>query len=65
MKNYLRFLSPVMLLLMAVMFGGGGKILAQTANLTFTAKCGGKGTDNQKGAWVISSDAKESNYIDG
>lgn len=62
MKNYLRFLSPVMLLIMAVMFGGG-KILAQTANLTFTAKCGGKGTDNQKGAWVISSDAKESTYI--
>lgn len=30
MKNYLRFLSPVMLLLMAVMFGGG-KILAQTS----------------------------------
>ena len=58
MKNYLRFLSPVMLLLMAVMFGGG-KILAQTANLTFTAKCGGKGTDNQKGAWVIKSDAQE------
>ncbi len=58
MKNYLRFLSPVLLLLMAVMFGGG-KILAQTANLTFTAKCGGKGTDNQKGAWVIKSDAQE------
>ena len=61
MKNYLRFLSPVMLLLMAVMFGGG-KILAQTAKLTFTAKCGGTGTDNQKGAWVISSDANESDY---
>ena len=30
MKNYLRFLSPVMLLLMAVMFGGG-KIFAQTS----------------------------------
>lgn len=30
MKNYLRFLSPVMLLIMAVMFGGG-KILAQTS----------------------------------
>lgn len=30
MKNYLRFLSPVMLLLMAVMFGGG-KILAQNS----------------------------------
>ena len=25
MKNYLRFLSPVMLLIMAVMFGGGVK----------------------------------------
>lgn len=61
MKNYLRFLSPVMLLIMAVMFGGG-KILAQTAKLTFTAKCGGTGTDNQKGAWVIKSDAQESDY---
>lgn len=63
MKNYLRFLSPVMLLIMAVMFGGG-KILAQTAKLTFAAECGGKGTDNQKGAWVISSDAKEFTYDD-
>ena len=61
MKNYLRFLSPVMLLIMAVMFGGG-KILAQTAKLNFTAKCGGTGTDNQKGAWVISSDANESDF---
>lgn len=58
MKNYLRFLSPVLLLLMAVMFGGG-KILAQTANLTFTAKCGGTGTDDQKGAWDIISDGTE------
>lgn len=61
MKNYLRFLSPVLLLLMAVMFGGG-KILAQTANLTFTKACDGKGTDNKNGAWVISSDAKESTF---
>lgn len=58
MKNYLRFLSPIMVLLMAVMLGGG-KILAQTANITFTAKCGGTGTDDQKGAWVISSDGNE------
>lgn len=57
MKNYLRFLSPIMVLLMAVMLGG--KILAQTANITFTAKCGGTGTDDQKGAWVISSDGNE------
>lgn len=36
MKNYLRFLSPVMLLIMAVMFGGG-KILAQkTVSLTLS-----------------------------
>ena len=61
MKNYLRFLSPVMLLIMAVMFGGG-KILAQTANLTFTKACDGKGTDNKNGAWVISSDADESSF---
>lgn len=61
MKNYLRFLSPVLLLIMAVMFGGG-KILAQTANLTFTKACDGKGTDNKNGAWVISSDADESSF---
>ena len=37
MKNYLRFLSPVMLLIMAVMFGGG-KILAQkTVSLTLSS----------------------------
>lgn len=37
MKNYLRFLSPVMLLLMAVMFGGG-KIYAQkTVSLTLSS----------------------------
>lgn len=36
MKNYLRFLSPVMLLIMAVMLGGG-KILAQkTVSLTLS-----------------------------
>lgn len=35
MKNYLRFLSPVMLLLMAVMFGGG-KIYAKDVTVTQT-----------------------------
>lgn len=34
MKNYLRFLSPVMLLIMAVMFGGGGKIYAKDVTVT-------------------------------
>lgn len=36
MKNYLRFLSPVMLLLMAVMFGGG-KIYAKDVTVTQTS----------------------------
>lgn len=36
MKNYLRFLSPVMLLLMAVMFGGG-KIYAKDVTATQTS----------------------------
>lgn len=36
MKNYLRFLSPVMLLLMAVMFGGG-KIYSKDVTVTQTS----------------------------
>ena len=36
MKNYLRFLSPVMLLIMAVMFGGG-KIYAKDVTVTQTS----------------------------
>lgn len=36
MKNYLRFLSPVLLLLMAVMFGGG-KIYAKDVTVTQTS----------------------------
>ena len=37
MKNYLRFLSPVMLLLMAVMFGGG-KIYAKEVTYSVASK---------------------------
>lgn len=36
MKNYLRFLSPIMLLIMAVMFGGG-KIYAKDVTVTQTS----------------------------
>lgn len=61
MKNYLRFLSPVLLLLAVLM--GGGKSVAQTATLTFTKACNGTGTDDKKGVWTIESDAKESNFI--
>lgn len=62
MKNYLRFLSPVMLLLMAVMFGGG-KILAQkTVSLTLSsdAKFGQKSgsTLTQNGVtWKVTTNS--------
>ena len=50
-----------MMLLLAVVFGGG-KSLAQTATLSFTKACGGSGTDNKGGAWTVTSDAKESTF---
>ena len=62
MKNYLRFLSPVMLLIMAVMFGGG-KILAQkTVSLTLSsdAKFGQKSgsTLTQNGVtWKVTTNS--------
>lgn len=62
MKNYLRFLSPVLLLLAVLM--GGGKSVAQTATLTFTKACNGTGADDKKGTWTIKSDAKESTFVD-
>lgn len=37
MKNYLRFLSPVMLLIMAVMFGGGKIYALKTVSLTLSS----------------------------
>ena len=60
MKNYLRFLSPVLLLLAVLM--GGGKSVAQTATLTFTKACNGTGADDKKGTWTIKSDATESTF---
>lgn len=60
MKNYLRFLSPVMLLLMAVMFGGG-KILAQTSvsltlskDVKFGTKSGSTLTQNSV-TWKVTT----------
>lgn len=34
----------------------------ETATLTFKEACNGKGTDDQKGEWVITSDSKESQF---
>lgn len=52
MKNYLRFLSPVMLLLMAVMFGGG-KIYA--SEITYTVKSSSSVTPSVSLAGVTAS----------
>lgn len=42
------------------MYGGG--VCQETATLTFTKACNGKGIDNKKGEWTITSDAKESTF---
>ena len=39
-----------------------GSVFADTATLTFTAKCGGSGTDDQGNTWNVTSDAAESAY---
>lgn len=44
---------------------GGGGYSQETATLTFTKECNGKGIDNKKGEWTITSDAKESQFGDG
>lgn len=41
---------------------GGGGYAQETATLTFTKACNGKGIDNKKGEWTITSDAKESTF---
>ena len=55
MKQNLRIF---MMLLMIILFGGAS-YGQETATLKFTKACGGKGTDDKGGAWVISSDASE------
>ena len=42
------------------MYGGG--YAQETATLTFTKACNGKGIDDKKGEWTITSDAKESTF---
>ena len=39
-----------------------GGVCQETATLTFTKACNGKGIDNKKGEWTITSDAEESNF---
>ncbi len=39
-----------------------GSVFADKATLTFTAACGGSGTDDQGNTWNVTSDATESTY---
>lgn len=51
-----------MLTLLTIVCTVGGVYAQETATLTFTKKCNGKGTDNKKGEWTITSDATESDF---
>lgn len=53
-----------MLTLLTIVCTVGG-YSQETATLTFTTECNGKGIDNKKGEWTITSDAKESQFGDG
>jgi hypothetical protein len=53
-----------MLTLLTIVCTVGG-YAQETATLTFTTECNGKGIDNKKGEWTITSDAKESQFGDG
>ena len=61
MTKHLRFF---MLTLLTIVCTVGG-YSQETATLTFTTECNGKGIDNKKGEWTITSDAKESQFGDG
>lgn len=50
-----------MLTLLTIVCTVGG-YAQETATLTFTKACNGKGIDNKKGEWTITSDAEESNF---
>lgn len=50
-----------MLTLLTIVCTVGG-VCQETATLTFTKACNGKGIDNKKGEWTITSDAEESNF---
>lgn len=50
-----------MLTLLTIVCTVGG-YAQETATLTFTKACNGKGIDNKKGEWTITSDAKESTF---
>lgn len=58
MKNF--FLKTGLTLLCLLI--GLGSAWGDTATLTFSAACGGSGTDSQGNTWTVTSDAAESTY---
>lgn len=50
----------IFMTLLLLMICGGVSFGQTTATLKFTKACGGSGTDDQKNAWTITSDATES-----
>lgn len=58
MKNF--FLKTGLTLLCLLI--GLGSAWGDTATLTFSAACGGSGTDSQGNTWTVTSDADESTY---
>ena len=57
MKNFKRFLTLFFISTLTLSVWG-----ASPATLTFTAACGGSGTDSDGNTWTVTSDAAESTY---
>lgn len=58
MTKHLRIFMLTLLTIVCALEG----YAQETATLTFKEACNGKGTDDQKGEWVITSDSKESQF---
>lgn len=58
------FKLALLCLMTFVTWGGNFAAAQETALLEFKDKCGGKGTDNKKAVWTVTSDAKESAFDD-
>lgn len=59
MTKHLRLLWVTLLMCVCTV---GGVFAQTTVTLKFTKECGGKGTDDKNGAWVITSDGTESTF---
>ena len=60
MKKF--YLFKMFLMAFVLMLLGGVNASAETSTLTFTGKCGGSGTADDKVTWNVTSDAAETNF---